>query len=946
MPAKSKLSIGFAVAFAVMTVCAIAGMITMMIAFEIQTANLNMTAPPTTLPPTLPPEPDLRLPRSLIPERYNILIQPHLYTRIVEEVNVTTPNQTLAFTGNSTVYFYCNVRTDKIYLHSDGLKISSPLVRNLDTGKQMAVNGALQYDHDAQFLVIEPKEVFIPGGNYSLFLSFEGEISNYLEALFVSKYTETNWDAENVTVEDRFLAATNLEPTSARKLFPCFDEPDMKAVFDLIVIHRRGTTALANAKEQSSYIIDEDWKFTRFHPTPKMSTYLFAFVVSEFKKTTSTESRVTINTFARPEAIAANHANYATKITAKILEFYEAHFDLRFGLSKLDQIALPDLEPLAMENWGLITYQEGVLLYEEGVSSWLHKEVITSIIAHELAHQWFGNQVTMKWWNEIWLNEGFANYMSYLAVDHAEPSFQIKEISIIDDLHTAFEQDALNTSHPLSESMGYVQTPGDILGMFDAVTYSKGAMVLRMLAEHVGENVFDSGIRTYLKTYKGGNVEQDNLWEIIENSRYEKSMFSVPNLMKYWTTQPGYPVITINTTNGEIYQKRFFYNSAAESSLNWLIPITFTTNISKPAFVWLDVKGPVKKEEFISKKGEWILVNVNCTGYFRVNYNPENWERLLDQLQTNPDLIPLMNRGQLIDDAFNLARAKQVNVTLALNSTRFLRKERAFLPWESAVRNLEYFFLMFDRSEVYGPMQLYLQHQVEELYDFFRNDTDESIVPKDHSSQHTQITAIELACSNGLPDCIEMATTKYADWMDGNETNSIHPNLRSVIYCQAVAAGGKKEWEFAWERFLSSADTSEKEQLREALSCSKKTWLLNRYLEYTLDPDKIRLMDVTSTINLVAENAAGQALAWNFMRAHWDYVSQGNAAALVEGVTRRFSTEFELQELRRFQEDVGTDGPSRAIDQAIEQTEVNIQWVKENRDIVLEWFEKETAHLE
>ncbi|XP_036001024.1 aminopeptidase N-like [Fundulus heteroclitus] len=175
---------------------------------------------------------------------------------------------------------------------------------------------------------------------------------------------------------------------------------------------------------------------------------------------------------------------------------------------------------------------------------------------------------------------------------------------------------------------------------------------------------------------------------------------------------------------------------------------------------------------------------------------------------------------------------------------------------------------------------------------------------------------------------------------------SIHPNLRSVIYCQAVAAGGKKEWEFAWEKFLSSADTSEKEQLREALSCSKKTWLLNRYLEYTLDPDKIRLMDVTSTINLVAENAAGQALAWNFMRAHWDYVSQGNAAALVEGVTRRFSTEFELQELRRFKEEMGKYGPSRAVEQAIEQTEVNIQWVKENRDVVLEWFEKETAHLD
>uniref|UniRef100_A0A3B3W1Q5 Aminopeptidase n=1 Tax=Poecilia latipinna TaxID=48699 RepID=A0A3B3W1Q5_9TELE len=881
MPQKSTLSKALAVAFAVLTVSAIGGMISMMIVFEIQTNNLTMTELPTVPSTTLAP-------------------------RIVEEVNVTTPNQTLFFNGNSTVYFRCHQATKHIFLHSFELSVSPPEVIDRDNNKKLSVLSHQQHDDESDFLEIEMEENLKTDGNYSLFLSFEGEISEYLQALYVSKYTETDLDFVNDTIQE-----------SARRLFPCFDEPDMKAVFQLTVIHRR----------EGILILGSNWKYTQFFPTPKMSSYLLALTISEFKFTTSPENRVTIKTYARPEAIDAGHTRYAAEITAEILKFYEEHFDLQYGMEDLAQIALPDLEPLAMENWGLITYQEGALLYEEGVSSWLHKEVITTVIAHELAHQWFGNQVTMKWWNEIWLNEGFATYMSYLAVDHAEPKFQIKEKMIMDDLHAAFEEDALLTSHPLSAPPNDVQTTGEILGMFDAISYSKGAMVLRMLAEYVKDKAFDDGIRV-----RHPCQTHENDAAILTNARNKESKPTVQEFMENWTTQIGYPVVTINTISGSINQKHFLYNSSAGSNFKMCSPNIFL--------------GTDGMDELISKKGEWILVNINTTGYYRVNYNAENWDRLLWQLETNPSRIPLMNRAQLVDDAFNLARAKQVDVTLALKSTRFLRSETAYLPWESAIRNLEYFILMFDRSEVYGPMQLYLRHQVEELYNFFKNQTDDSTVPDDHSLQHNQITAIEVACSNGLPDCVEMATEKFAEWMDRNDTNTIHTNLRSVIYCQAVAAGDREEWEFAWEKFLSSTDTSEKDQLRKALSCTKKTWLLNRYLSYTLDPDKIRLMDVTSTVNHIAQNAAGQALAWNFIRAHWDYVSQGDAASLVMGVTRRFSTPFELQELIRFRDHTEMNGAYRATLQAIEQTQVNIQWVQENHDAVLEWFERETANLE
>uniref|UniRef100_A0A8P4G8W2 Aminopeptidase n=1 Tax=Dicentrarchus labrax TaxID=13489 RepID=A0A8P4G8W2_DICLA len=895
MAKSSFTSKAIASAFMILTGSVIAGIVTMVILYNTQISSMNPTPRPTFSTTTTGPPPVMRLPKNLIPETYTVFLKPHFYTRIIEEVNVTSPNQTMLFTGNSTVNFHCAQTTRTIYLNSKDLAVSKPKVIDTENNNNIEVSAMKHHEDESDFLEIQLKEALEAGGNYSLSLDFKGEISENLDALFVSTYQEGEPEFEGDTNTERFLVATNMEPTDARRVFPCFDEPEMKAVFYVTIIHRRFTKALGNEQQSASNIIDEDWQYTSFHPTPKMSTYLVAFTVSEFKPTPSTHERI-------------QH------------EFHVIVFGM---VLTLDQIALPDLSPAAMENWGLITYQEGGLLYEEGVSSLLHKEVIATLISHELAHQWFGNLVTMKWWNEVWLNEGFASYMSYFAVDHIDPSFK-RDTFVMRDLHTAFEEDSLASSHPLSPPQEDVQETYQIIEMFDAITYSKVEILV-------------------MNTHYYANTDQNDLWDYIQMAVDEDSGHTkVALIMKPWTTQIGYPVITINTTDGGIYQKHFLFNDSSESKyvLWWHVPITAMSDTSGLfSFTLEDKPG----NRIYSTDGEWILANVNCTGYYRVNYNPENWERLLTQLEKDPHRIPLMNRGQLIDDAFNLARAKLVDVSLALNSTRFLHNETAYIPWESAVRNLEYIVLMFDRSEVYGPMQAYLQEQVKGLYSFFRNYTYYSKVPEDHSLQRSQLLAIHVACSNGLPECIEMASKMFANWMNSNTTNGIHPNLRSVIYCQAVAAGGGKEWEFAWNKFQSSSDTSEKEQLRKALSCTKKIWLLNRYLEYTLDPEKIRLMDVASTINYIAKNVAGQALAWNFVRAHWDYVRQGAGAMLIEGVTSRFSTQFELKELEHFATDYELDSANRAVYQAIEQTKVNIEWVGEHKDVILEWFEGQTA---
>ncbi|KAJ8417415.1 hypothetical protein AAFF_G00286420 [Aldrovandia affinis] len=724
----------------------------------------------------------------------------------------------------------------------------------------------------------------------------------------------------------------------------------MKAVFYITIIHREHTRALSNAKEmglpKTVEIDGETWFVTEFHPTKEMSTYLLAFIVSTFEPKET--GRSTVRTWARPEAIKAGHADYAQSITEEILQFYEEHFSIPYPLSKLDQIALPDFAAGAMENWGLITYRETALLYEEGISSTSNKEFIVTVIAHELAHQWFGNLVTMKWWNDLWLNEGFATYISYFGVHKVNPTWDIKDLIILNDIQSVFQVDALATSHPLSSKEEDIRTPTDISELFDSITYSKGAAVLRMLSDYISDTVFLTGLRSYLKAYQYSNADYKDLWNHLQMAvdGVQETM-DVEQVMNTWTQQMGYPVVTINTTTGAVSQQHFLLNQTSDYNFLWHIPVRVMKAGQKVDLDLLDEKGPVRKDAYMAKGNEWILANVNCTGYFRVNYNPENWERLLQQMNNSHEELPVISRGQLIDDAFNLARAKHINVTLALNTTKYLSKDMEYIPWESALRNLDYFVLMFDRSEVYGPMKAYLRKQVGTLYDHFENHTLNSTVPDKHTAQYNQINAISVACSNDLPKCRDMVKYLFTAWIEDPINNTIHANLKSTIYCNGIALTGEKEWEIVWQRYQDATIATEKDKLRYALSCSKDIWILSRYLSYTLDPDKIRKMDSVSTINYIARNVAGQSLAWDFVQSQWPYISEEygggvmSLGSLIDGVTQRFSTEFELEKLRHFQQEFAEDTTSpgtRALQQAIERTQANIKWVKENKQTVLDWF--------
>ncbi|XP_047678558.1 alanyl (membrane) aminopeptidase-like b [Tachysurus fulvidraco] len=930
-----------AIATVVLTLSALGGIIVMVTLYQMQIAKqpplpLPTLRPTTPIPTGLPPT--LRLPDNLIPDSYEVNLKTHLYAELP---NAT--EQVYIFEGNSTVRFKCVKDTWTIFLHALDLSIDKVIVTHTNTRENIAVERYTLHNDSHFFEIILKKQLVGNGDYYDLFTKFSGELLDDLTGLYRSQYTEVT----NGKEEERFLVASQMQATEARRVFPCFDEPAMKAVFNITIIHRPNTIALSNAKIDYERYVDENmWIASTFAPTPIMSTYLLAFTVNAFKAETGKHDNKDISIWGRPEAVDAGHAKYAQGITVKILRFYETKFNLKYPLNKLDQIALPDFSAGAMENWGLTMYRESALLCKEGVSSSSDTEWVAIVVAHELAHQWFGNLVTMNWWNNLWLSEGFATYISYLGVADIEPTWNMRDMFVLKELHPVMEMDSLNTSHPLSLRESEVETTYDILQLFDSITYSKGAAVLRMLSDYISEEKFFEGLVCYLENYKYKTADTTDLWKCMQKASGKE----VESLMTTWTDQAGYPVISINTTTGEIVQEQFLLNRAEDTGLQWQIPInSMKSDPTQTDPILLKEKGPVGMPVFKVTNDGWLLVNLNCNGYYRVNYDEQNWNRLINQLESNHQTIPLINRGQLIDDAFNLARAKYINVTLALSTTKYLINETEYVPWESALNNLGYFILMFDRSEVYGPMQKYLRKQVDRLYIYFQEYNDNATVPMNLSDQYNQINAISVACSNGVKECLDMATTLFDEWQNG--TDRIPPNLKSTIYCNAIAAGNEDDWEFAWKKYEESRVASEQDVLRYALSCTKMIWLLNRYLEYTLDPNKIRKMDVVSTINYIARNVAGQALAWDFIRAQWDYISQlygggiMSYGSLINGVTERFNTEFELQQLKQFKSEHDGDslGPtSQALDQAIERTEANIKWVKENKQTVLNWFREQT----
>ncbi|KAJ6638248.1 Aminopeptidase N [Pseudolycoriella hygida] len=902
-------------------------------------------------------DPYLRLPTSVIPFAYDIDLIPFIW-----------PNN-FTFLGEVRILVSIDKITNNITFHAEeSVKIKKENVRvklmNAGNGSRNPdeVLAKQEYDAKTQLYVITfPKELHI-GEMYEVRIKYEGVLDDFLQGFYRSSYVEGN--------QTKWLAATQFQPTDARRAFPCFDEPALKAKFKLRIARPRNMTSLSNMPKKRE--IDHvnglpDFVWDVFEETVPMSTYLVAFVVSDFVSKTSGKFTV----WTRREA--ARSADYALQVGPKLLNFFESFFGIEYPLPKVDMIAVPDFTAGAMENWGAITFRESAMLYEEGVSGRINKQRVATIICHELAHQWFGNLVTPKWWNLLWLNEGFASYMEYLGVDAIEPKWKSMEQFVVHELQGVFLLDSLSSSHKIEVE---VKNPEEINEIFDRISYGKGATILRMMDHFLTTAVFRAGLTNYLNKLSYGVADQDDLWSFFTEEARKAQVFdnstSVKEIMDTWTLQTGFPVVTVSRdyVNPSIifHQKKFEYEQSyieVDGDKNgekkddkkhqkfndlWFIPITFTTsrapkfNETRP-FHWMRKNEEIVIDTEISNS-EWVIANMQQTGYYRVNYDLRNWDLISTYLSKskNFEKIATTNRAQLIDDALNLARGGYLNYTTALDVTKYLVHEHEYVPWKAAINSFNFIDGMLIKGADYQLFRKYFLHLFENVYKEVGFD---DRLDGDMLTGYKRVDILTAACHLGYQDCVDNSRRIFHLWMmEGNPemNNPVSPNIRSVVYCAAIKYGDQAEWEFTWERFKKTTVSSEQELLLTALGCTRETWLLRRYLKMSLDEKSgIRKHDVFRVFIAVSGNVLGQPIAFSFLRSHWKQMknylgsSMGQLNSIVRYCTRRINDRYELEEFLKFHNShIKENG--RLIMQAYENAEANIAWMDKNYNTIIEWL--------
>ncbi|KAJ8035810.1 Aminopeptidase N [Holothuria leucospilota] len=894
------------------------------------------TEPPSSVSATPPPTPtddgvwegrlngDIMYPRS-----YDLTLKPCLYFECGEDMR-------FRFYGWVEIVVVIEENTDRIVMHMANIDVDGIKVRRT-VGDQTDLFVSHEEDTLYEFLIIHTRETLMKGTDYRVYIEYRGNLTNGLAGFYRSSYV--NADGETV-----WLATSQMQPTDGRRALPCWDEPGFRSYFDTKIIHMSNMTALSNGIELGTETYEGDWQITTFKTTPKMPTYLLAFIVSDFGyKEGYTKNGVRFRVWCRKEAI--NTTDYALQQGVDILTYFEEYFSIPFPLEKQDMVAVPDFSAGAMENWGLIIYRETALLFDPMQNSAANKQRVAVVVSHELAHQWFGNLVTPEWWDDLWLNEGFASYVEYLGVNFTEPTWKMMEQFLVEDLQSVFSPDSLGSSHPVRVP---VSSPAEINEIFDRISYAKGASILRMLNNILTEDVFRSGLLRYLNHYAEGNANSDKLWDALNQAQ---DVYDVKAIMDTWTLQMGFPVVNM-TRNGNMLtaiQKHFLINPDSEVDDKygdlgylWYIQLTHThksqMEYENPNFDWMNgTSGEIltfSLEQSV-KNTDWYLINIKQYGYYRVNYDLENWERLMTQLEADLNAIPAENRAALIDDAFDLARSGALTYDIPLGITKYLKNELEYIPWEATLVAIAYIRNMFSRNAGYGNLEKYMLCQIESLYNsvgFEDNPNDELL------DQYNRVNAVGTACFYGHQGCLENATREFMEYMTMNET--VSPNLKTSVYCYGIREGGADEWDFGLKKYQESTNAAEKATWLYALSCSREPWILSRYLSYSLNEDIVRQQDASYVIRYTARNYVGRALAWDYLRSEWDaifaYFGEGSFtfSNIIAAVTAHFNTEFDLQELEKFGEGRDFGSATRAFSQAIDATKANIEWMNRNAETV------------
>ncbi len=838
-----------------------------------------------------------RLPTVAHPEHYSLALTPDL--------------KSATFTGSETIDLTLSQAVDSITLNAAEIKFQS--VTTTVNGRELKATVTTDEAKQQATLAFDQT---LPAGKLTLKIEYSGILNNELRGFYLSKTAKRNY------------AVTQFEATDARRAFPSFDEPAYKATFDIQLTVDKGDTVISNTNMISDTpgpVVGEHT--VRFATTPKMSTYLVAFLVGDFKCVSGESDGVPIRACATPDKV--EQGKFAVSAAEYILHYYDDYFGIKYPMPKLDMIAIPDFEAGAMENFGAITYRETDLLIDDKTASLDAKEEVASVVAHEMAHQWFGDMVTMQWWDNIWLNEGFATWMANKPVAAWHPEWNIPE-QVASELDGTLNLDAGRTTRTIRAT---ADTPEQINEMFDGISYGKAGAVLNMVENYLGKETFRQGVHNYLAAHLYANATAEDFW----NAQTANSHKPVDKIMESLVAQPGVPGLTFGEpANGmvEVAQKRFFLSPSAKGSGTevWSIPVCFQSGDEKNDCEVLSSA----KQTLPVPSAAFFFANAGGTGYYRSTYPADVYNKLVANVETG---LSAEERISLIGDQWAQVRANKVPVGSYLDLVTAVKDDKSGAVLSTALSGVSSINARLastpeERAELAAWVRKTLKPSLDRLGPPSASDSPET--------KELRATLFGTLGTIGQDRAViaeaKAITEKYLA-----DPTSVDSTLIGPASAIAAINGDAALFDQLQKVYETSDNPDMQEEALYRLALFKNPALAKRSLDYTLS-GKVRNQDSPGMLSIPFRSRDTRELAWQYVQQNWEKVKAQmtplSASGFV-GAAGSFCSAESRDQVVAFYASHRVASSERSLKRAIDQINDCIEFRANQEGNLKEWLAKQ-----
>lgn len=846
------------------------------------------------------------LPAHAVPVKYEVKLEPNLTS--------------FAFEGEVKVHLDVVESANFVTLNSLECTVHEAAIGGL---KALDI----AYDTDKQTVTFTFPEKFATGAQELLF-SFTGELNDKMAGFYRLLYEENG--------ETKYLATTQMEPTDCRRAFPCFDEPALKAEFAITLVAEEKYTCLLNMDVKEKLVAGGKQTVV-FNTTPRMSTYLVAFVVGELLYIETLSYRVPVRVYTTPGM--EEQGRFALDLAANTLEFFDKTFGIEYPLPKMDMIAIHDFSAGAMENWGLVTYRVLAILLDNKTLSLAAKQRVAEVVQHELAHQWFGNLVTMDWWEGLWLNEGFATWMLWYLCNKFYPEWKVWELYVGDSLQQALGLDALRSLHPVEVP---VKRADEINQIFDAILYSKGLLLLKMIAEWLGEDVFIKGVLQYLHKHKYGNTTTSDLWAALLAASGE----DVVKVMDVWTKQVGYPVVQVEEKGNTVTfkQERYLLTGDVTPEEDKVVYPVFLNLLQHHVDEKVHNALLTTKEHLVELADvEFFKVNRNQLGVYRVNYTPERWATIGQQAE----YLSVEDRIGLVADAGSLAVSGYASTTGMLSLVLGWTAETNYVVWLeiiARVSGLQRLFTFESQADV-DALELFVRLLVGEQVRKIGWEFGEG---EDFQLLQLKLLLFGAAAHANDEAVVAAAKEMFAKYVGGDK-EAVHPNIRGSVFAAVARHGGAAEYEQLFAIYKDPVLVDEKISALRVLGMFSQPELMARTLGYVLDPSVVKQQDLYIPMAGLALHRAGITALWEWVQTKWDKLTEllppglGMLGIVVQVCTLLFTLADKIAEIKQFFATKDSKGFDQKLSQSLDSVQLRVNWLARDRTAIVAWL-KEHGH--